>query len=99
MSLASKNKVKQLLKKEIPNLEKKYNVNYLKLFGSYVRNEQTEKSDVDILVDFNKSINIIKYIQLENHLSDLLDIKVDLVMENTLKKRIKHLIINEAEIL
>ena len=99
VSIISKNKVKKILRNEIPTLEKNYNINSLKLFGSYVRNEQTENSDVDILVGFNKTINIIKYIQLENHLSDLLNIKVDLVMENSLKKRIKHLIINEAEIL
>ncbi len=67
------------------------------LFGSYSKNQQNPDSDVDILVDFNEVINLIQFIKLKNALSEMLNMNVDLVMENALKKRIKNKILKEAE--
>jgi hypothetical protein len=92
-------KIEQIIKKlkEImPIIEKKYSVKNLDIFGSYVRSEQKRKGDLDILVEFHETIDLFKYIELENYLSEKLGIKVDLVMKDTLKPRIKDRILNEA---
>jgi len=51
------------------------------LFGSYTKGSQKETSDVDILVEFEKAIDLFTFVQLKNHLSDLLNINVDLVIK------------------
>ena len=67
-------------------LEKKYAVSRLGLFGSYVRNEQNDQSDLDILIDFRKPIGI-EFIDLADLLEKELDLKVDLVSRNGIKPR------------
>jgi predicted nucleotidyltransferase len=76
-----------------PVLTEKYRVKEIGIFGSYVRGEQKQKSDLDLLVDFTESISLLDFIHLENELSVLLGVKVDLVMKNALKPRIgKHIL-------
>jgi predicted nucleotidyltransferase len=84
------------LRKYLPIIEKKYSVKNLEVFGSYIRGKQKRKSDLDILVEFHETIDLFKYIELENYLSEKLGVKVDLVMKDTLKPRIKDRILNEA---
>jgi len=65
------------------------------IFGSYVRGEFKEESDLDILVEFatNAKISLLDFVKLENYLSDLLGVKVDLVEKSALKPRIgKHIL-------
>jgi predicted nucleotidyltransferase len=65
----------------------------LGVFGSYARDEQKSTSGLDLLVTFSKTPGLLRFIELENHLSDLLDVKVDLVMKATLKPNIgKHIL-------
>ncbi len=57
------------LRKTKPVVEKKYGVKNLEVFGSYTRGEQKKGSDLDILVEFYQTIDMFKYIELENFLS------------------------------
>ena len=66
------------------------------LFGSYVRNEQKEGSDVDILVEFEETPTLLEFIELENFLTELLGVKVDLVMKRALKPSIKENVLKEV---
>jgi predicted nucleotidyltransferase len=84
------------LRQLLPELAEKYHVRSLEVFGSYVRNEQNAKSDLDVLVTFDKAPGLLQYIALENHLSDLLGVKVDLVMKSALKPRVGQNILREA---
>ena len=93
----NKNAITSIIKENLPELQREYKINLLKLFGSYAKNQQNPDSDVDILVDFNEDINLIQFIKLKNALSEMLNMNVDLVMENELKKRIKNRILKEAE--
>lgn len=79
-----------------PYIKDKFNVKTIEVFGSYIRNKQNQKSDVDILVTFFKTPSLLKFIELENFLSDKLKIKVDLVMKNSLKPRLRHSILNNS---
>ncbi len=60
------------------------------LFGSYVRGEKREDSDLDLLVEFEGSadVGLLKFVEIENFLSDILGVKVDLVEKSALKPRI-----------
>ena len=92
-------KIEQIIKnlKEFkPILEKEYCVKNLEVFGSYTHGSQKKSSDLDVLVEFSKTVDLFKYIELENYLSEKLGVKVDLVMKDTLKPRIKERILNEA---
>jgi predicted nucleotidyltransferase len=84
------------LRQLLPELAEKYHVRSLEVFGSYVRNEQSAESDLDVLVTFDKTPGLLQYVALENHLSDLLGVKVDLVMKSALKPRIGQNILREA---
>ncbi len=85
-----------ILRRHLPELREKYSVSYLGIFGSYIRGEQTKDSDLDVLVQFDKKSGLFKYIELEDYLSDLLGVKVDLVMKSALKPNIGKRILNEV---
>lgn len=91
-----KDQILTLLKKQLPYLKKNFKVKSIGLFGSYAREEQTETSDIDMLVEFEAPVGFIKFMQLENYLSDKLSAKVDLVTSDALKPLIKPSIIEEA---
>ena len=57
------------------------------IFGSFARGESTEKSDIDILVKFKEAPSLLTLIKLENELSDLLGIKVDLITTGAIKNK------------
>jgi uncharacterized protein len=84
------------LRQLLSELAEKYHVLSLEVFGSYVRDEQNAESDLDVLVTFDKAPGLLQYVALENHLSDLLGVKVDLVMKTALKPRIGQNILREA---
>ncbi len=86
----------EILRQHLPELRERYSVSYLGIFGSYVRGEQTKDSDLDVLVQFDNKPGLLKYIELENYLSDLLGVKVDLVMKSALKPNIGKRILNEV---
>lgn len=88
--------VKQWLKQHKSLLEERYKVQELGVFGSYVRQEQTETSDVDLLVEFSETPSLLKFINLENYLSDNLGVKVDLVHKAGLKPRLGERILAEV---
>jgi len=86
-----------ILRERLPELRRDYSVTYLGLFGSYVRGEQRKRSDVDLLVEFEVTPGLFRYIELEQHLTSLVGRKVDLVMKNALKPTIGIFILREVE--
>jgi len=91
------NRIKAILASEKKHLANKYSVSELGVFGSYIRNEQHKKSDVDILVNFSQSISAFQFIGLKYELSEKLGAKVDLVAKKALKPRIGKRILEEVE--
>ena len=86
----------QILHQQFALLVDQYQVESLGVFGSYVRDEQSSNSDLDLLVTFHEPPSLLRFIELENYLSDLLGVKVDLVMKDALKPRIGERILNEV---
>lgn len=86
----------QQLRLYLPELARRYHVRSLGVFGSYVRGEQHHESDVDVLVTFEQIPGLLKFIELENYLSDVLGLRVDLVMRDALKPVIGEHILAEV---
>ena len=86
----------EALRKQLPLLAERYRVESLGVFGSYVRHEQRSDSDLDVLVAFHDPSSLLKFVELENYLSDVLGVKIDLVMKDSLKPRIGERILKEA---
>ena len=88
--------IRKCVKTHEKELAENYKVKEIGIFGSYVRVEQQEKSDLDMLVDFKEVIGLFKFVALERYLSELLGVKVDLVMKSALKPRIGERILKEV---
>lgn len=81
----------------LPMMKEQYHVRTLEVFGSFVRGEERSVSDLDLLVTFDEIPTLTSFVALENHLSDRLGIKVDLVMKDSLKPIIGKYILEEAQ--
>lgn len=84
------------LREEMPALAARYQVASLGLFGSYLHGTQRPDSDLDVLVSFRETPTLLRLVELENHLSDLLGVKVDLVLREALKPRIGARVLQEV---
>ena len=88
--------LKKILARHKKELAHKYKVKEIGIFGSYVRGDHKRKSDIDILVEFKEVPGFFKFIELEDHLSEILGIKTDLVMKSALKPHIGKHILSEV---
>jgi len=90
----------EIIKKKLKDLKdilnQEYGISEIGIFGSYVRGEERESSDLDILVQTNKRMGLLKFIGIENYLTDVLNVKVDLVMKDVLKPTIGKQILKEV---
>jgi len=79
-------------------LKQRYGIKELGIFGSYVRGEERKDSDLDLLAEFEDGakIGLLEFIRVENYLSDLLGVKVELVEKSALKPRIGRHILKEV---
>ena len=86
--------IKQIIKELKPELEKKFHVSSIGIFGSVVRNDFSENSDVDIIVDFSQPIGI-EFIDLADLLEEKFNEQVDLVSKKGIKPQYLSSIENE----
>jgi hypothetical protein len=78
-------------------MRSRYGVKKMGLFGSYARGTQKKRSDIDILVSFDREIDLFDFLDLREYLEDKLQAKVDLVMETALKPNIGKNILAQVE--
>ncbi len=74
--------------KTIINYLKKYNVKEIGFFGSFARNEMTDKSDIDVLVEYSRGTTIFDIVKMKQELYELIGRKIDLVSKRAVRKRI-----------
>ena len=79
-----------------PTLRKRFKVETIDIFGSYARGEQTEKSDVDILVTYEEGADLLLAAALRRYLRRKLHVKVDVVSKKYLNPIIREQVLNEA---
>ncbi len=88
--------IKEITYKHRNELTQQYGLKEIGIFGSYVRGEQTEESGLDVLIEFEKPVGFVKFLRLENKLSELLGIKVEMVTKKLLKPFISKRILQEV---
>ena len=90
--------IKEILEKNNTYIKGSFYVNEIGIFGSFIRGEQKNRSDVDILITFKKGHkDFFNYMRLKSCIEKLLGREVDLVIKKSLKPRLKHRILNEVE--
>ena len=76
--------------KDIIRLCKERPVTFLGVFGSYARNDQTQDSDIDVLIDYTKEMSYFDMCDFREDLEVLLEKRIDLVPRKTLKASIQN---------
>ena len=95
--MKSLEEIESILSDHKRGLRERFKIKEIGIFGSYARNEQTEDSDVDILVEFEEVCKTFDtYIGLKFFLEEVLRLKVDLVLKNSVRTEIKERIFSEA---
>ncbi|MHA2227464.1 MAG: nucleotidyltransferase family protein [Candidatus Hodarchaeales archaeon] len=94
--MLTKKKIIDFLEAERSFLMRTYHVNTIGLFGSYAREEQTETSDLDLLIEFTKPISYFTLFKLEDYLSEKLGVHVEIVTPDGLKELIKPIIMRDV---
>ncbi len=87
------------IKKQIVPILRKYGVKRASIFGSAVRGEMKESSDIDILVEIEKDISLLDFVALKLELEETLGRKVDLVELDTIKPRLRERILKEQVVI
>ena len=86
----------RLLREVTGEVEQKYRARIKGIFGSFVRGEEHEKSDIDILVEFEEGANLLHLVGLSLFLEEKLNLPVDLVPSDTLREEIREDVLKEA---
>jgi hypothetical protein len=77
-------------------LREQYHVRSIGIFGSYSRKHQTEQSDLDLVVEFDRPIGMLAFVHLKNLIADRLGMKIDLVTPDGLHPLIRDQVMNEV---
>ena len=88
--------IKSIIQSHKTELSEIYGVSEIGIFGSVVRGEAQENSDIDVLVEFRRTIGFVTFMRLSFYLEELFGKKVDLVTKNALKPRIGKVILDEV---
>lgn len=88
--------IQNILHEHKPEIERRFHISEIALFGSYVHGEERSDSDLDVLVSFSEPVSMFQFLALEEYLTDLFGIKVDLVSKKALKPHIGERILKEA---
>ncbi len=95
MKMKTRKEMEETLKRHKPFLREKFKVSEIGIFGSYIRGEESKKSDVDILVEFYGPIGW-EFVDLKEFLEEILGKEVDLVTIGALKPQLKDKILEEV---
>jgi predicted nucleotidyltransferase len=88
--MLTQEQILQILQKEIPYFKTKYGLKKIGLFGSYARRNQSEDSDIDVFVEFDRPIGL-KFIEFSEYLEKLLGKKTDILTPAGIKSiRLRH---------
>ncbi len=87
--------IQNILRDILPELKQSHGVKSLGIFGSYARGDQEDRSDLDLLVEFDRAPKIFEFVRLQRRLAAELGVNVDLVMRSALKPNIGKQILKE----
>ena len=93
---SSLQRILEQLRQALPDLHHRYAVVSMSVFGSQARESSGPLSDVDALVEFTRPPGFFRFVELEDELSRLLGVKVDLVLRSALRPKIRQRVLDEA---
>ena len=82
-----------------PELHERFGVSEIGVFGSWVRGEQKETSDIDVLVGFDRRTDLFDLMELQEFLEETFERKVDIAPRDSLREHIGKYILAEVEYL
>lgn len=88
--------VKEIIQHHKQELKEKFKVVEIGIFGSYVRGEQRKRSDIDILVEFEEPVSLLKLVSLENFLKEIIGVKLEVIPKKDLRPELRERILQEA---
>lgn len=88
--------IEKIIEKEKGELLREYKIKSIGIFGSYAKNSAKEKSDIDLIAEFEEPVSLLGVIKAENYLIELLGIRVDLVPKEDIRKELKETILKEV---
>jgi uncharacterized protein len=88
--------IKKILRDHKTLLRDQYHICRIGIFGSYVRGDMHKKSDVDVLVEFSEPISLIRLVSLENYLTRIVGVRVDVVPKDDIRRELRDSILKEA---
>lgn len=96
--MKSLREIQKILREQSPYLAEEFGVRIVGVFGSYVRQDQRPDSDLDLLIELDRppKISLIGLVELEDYLSQILGVNVDLAIQANLKKHIGRRILEEV---
>jgi uncharacterized protein len=94
--MKSLEEIQQLLQTHRDLLQDRFRVSEMSIFGSYARGQQTPSSDLDLLIDYDRPPTLWMLAQLRDYLSEMLEMRVDVVTQKGLKPRIRDRVLEEA---
>ncbi|MEM2919030.1 MAG: nucleotidyltransferase family protein [Candidatus Altiarchaeota archaeon] len=96
--MKSLDEIKKVLKDNKEKIRSTYQIKEIGIFGSYVKEKMRETSDIDILIEFEKDarVTLIDLLKLENYLTELFGVRVDIVIKEALKPNIGKRILEEV---
>jgi len=86
----------RLIRQHRDTLQERYGISVVGIFGSYIRGEEKEGSDIDLLAETLKPVSLLELVGAEIYLSDTLGLKVDLILKRSLREELKETILREA---
>jgi uncharacterized protein len=96
ISMKKLSAIKKIIRDQKALLRDRYKINKIGVFGSYARGDTHSGSDVDVIVEFSEPISLIRLVSLENYLSGLVGVKVDVVPKEDIRRELKDTILKEA---
>lgn len=92
------NEIERKLEEKKVHIKRVFHIREIGIFGSFIRGEQNASSDIDVIVEFEKGHkDFFNYMRLKHYLEELLGRKVDLVIKNAVKPRLRKRIFSEVE--
>ncbi|MFH1855686.1 MAG: nucleotidyltransferase family protein [Candidatus Omnitrophota bacterium] len=88
--------IKKIFREHKKELEDEFQVKKIAVFGSYAKGTQNKRSDIDVLVEFKKTISLLSLVKTENFLTSLTKTKVDLIPKEDIRRELKDKILKEA---
>ncbi len=95
LKVTSLEEIREIIDQHRPELKRQFHVDKIGVFGSYARGDQKKRSDVDLLVTFDKDISLFDHVDLNLYLKELMGRKVDVIPHDNLRPELREYVLKD----